>query len=412
MDWSQAVLMTRITFPFAWAISLAALASAALNSVRVFGLPASASIFLNLSLVASGGIAWYLGSAEPAIYLAVGFLLGGVLQFVIQIPALVRRGLPLGFRPDFNHPGIRRVWSLLVPVIAGAGVIQINIVVGLIFASRSEGWVSALFFAERLTGFVMGVSVLSIATVVLPLMSKQAAEQRMEAMADTLGFALRNAGFVVIPGAVGLMLFSVPVVRVLYEHAAFDDVSTGLTAWPLLFYAAGLPALAAVRLITQGFFAVKNPRTPLKGAIVALVANVILCFMLVGPLGQGGLALATVIATYLNLLVLWLFRQELGDVGERRLLISLGKASLAAAVMAGACWWLRGTALLNVSAGFLQAAAGLFAAILGGVLVYLGVSWLLRAEEIREFVYLLSGRTLPEGSLGLQAARSTSAGAE
>ncbi|HKZ52827.1 MAG TPA: murein biosynthesis integral membrane protein MurJ [Candidatus Acidoferrales bacterium] len=392
-QWTLAILLTRITFPYCLMIALTALAGGILNTHRVFGLPASVPIFLNAAIIAAAGLAWVLGYSEPAVALAVGVVVGGVLQVLVQIPALLRRGMPLGFKLGFRHPGIRRVAALMLPAFAGVGIYQVNVLVSTIFASQQEGWISALYYADRIMEVVLGGYAISVATVVLPVLSQQAVEKKFAAMRETLTFSLRIVAFIVVPGAVGLIAVGDPIVRLLFEHKAFGADSTGLTAGALLFYALGLPAFASVRLMVQGFYATEDTTTPVRIAALALVANVVLCFLLVGPLRQGGLALATSLASYLNLVVLyWVFRRRLGGVDEGRLALSVGRTLAAAVGMGLACWWLAGKLNLMEVSSFARLAGGCLGTIALGAAVYLGLAWVLRAEELGEVYTLVTGR--------------------
>ncbi|MCH6553211.1 MAG: murein biosynthesis integral membrane protein MurJ [Acidobacteria bacterium] len=404
-QWSLAVLLTRITFPYCVLIALTALAGAILNSLRVFGLPASVPIYLNLAIIAGAVTAWRMELAEPALALATGVVLGGVLQLAVQLPALARRGMRFGVKVDFRHPGIRRVARLMLPAFAGVGIYQINVLVSTMFASRSEGWISALYYADRVMELALGVYAISVATVVLPVMAQQAAEKKLDDMRGTLGFALRNVGFIVVPAAVGLMVLRDPIVRVLFQHSAFEATSAELTSWALLFYALGLPAIAAVRLVVPAFYAVQDTVTPVRVAALSLGVNIVFCFLLVGPLRQGGLALATSLAAYVNLLVLYgLFRRRLGMVNEKRLAASLARTMLAAGGMGLGCWWLANKVELMEITAF-SVLLGWFAATLVlGVLLYLGLAWLLRAEELGEFYTLVTGRRVRSGVPSVPAA--------
>lgn len=391
-QWAQAVLLTRITLPFCLLVSLTALAGAILNTFRVFGLPAAVPILLNLAIIASAFVSWLLGYADPALALALGVLVGGVLQFAAQIPALVRRGMSFRFALGFGDPGVRRVGALMLPAVAGVGIYQINVLVTTAFASQQEGWISALYYADRIMEVALGAYAISVATVVLPIMSQQAVENRVAEMCATLTFALRNVAFIVIPAAAGLIVLRDPIVRVLFQHRAFGSDSTSLTAYALLFYAIGLPAFAAVRLVVQGFYAMKDTATPVKVSAVALAVNIGLCFLLLGPLGHGGLALATSVASYVNLVVLYLLhRRRLGAVDEPRLALSLLRATAAAGVMGAACWFLN-RGFLAGAANFGLLLAAFVATIALGVVIYMAVAWLLRAEELGEFYTLLTGR--------------------
>ena len=391
-QWAHAVLLTRITLPFCLLVSLTALAGAVLNTFRVFGLPAAVPIFLNLAIIASAFVSWLLGYSDPALALALGVLVGGVLQFAAQIPALLRRGMSFRFALGFRDPGVRRVGGLMLPAVAGVGIYQINVLVTTAFASHQEGWISALYYADRIMEVALGAYAISVATVVLPVMSQQAVENRLAEMRGTLTFALRNVAFIVIPAAAGLIVLRDPIVRVLFQHRAFGADSTSLTAYALLFYALGLPAFAAVRLVVQGFYALKDTATPVKVSALALGVNIGLCFLLLGPLGHGGLALATSVASYVNLIVLYLLhRQRLGAADEGRLALSLLRSSVAGGVMAAACWFLNREFVAGAS-NFGLLLASFVATIALGVVLYMGVAWLLRAEELGEFYTLLTGR--------------------
>jgi putative peptidoglycan lipid II flippase len=404
--WGLAVGLTRITFPYCLLIALTALAGAILNTLRVYWLPASVPILLNLAIIVSAIVAWLLALPEPAVALALGVVLGGLLQVAVQLPALVRRGMPFGFRLGFQHPGVRRVARLMLPAVAGVGLYQINVVVSTIFASQKEGWISALYYADRLMEIALGVYAISVATVVLPVLSQHAVEKQFDRMRDTLAFALRNVGFVVVPAAVGLMVLRTPIVRLLFEHRAFGSASTELTSWALLFYAVGLPAFASMRIVVQGFYAVQDTATPVRTAAVALIANVLLCSILVGtPLRHGGLALATSLASYIDLALLYfIFRRRLGDMHEGRLLLSLARTTVAALGMGAACWWLAREFTLAATASFAWLGTGVALTIAAGLGIYLGLAWLLRAEELHEFLTLVTGRQIKKKAMGVETA--------
>ncbi|MFQ5724003.1 MAG: murein biosynthesis integral membrane protein MurJ, partial [Terriglobia bacterium] len=404
-QWSLAVDLTRITFPYCVLVALTALAGAALNTVRVFGLPASVPIFLNIAIITAAVAAWWRDMADPAIALALGVVLGGLLQLLVQLPALLRRGMRFGFRLGFGHAGVRRVARLMLPAAAGVGIYQINVLVSTIFASQGEGWIAALYYADRLMEVALGAYAISVATVVLPVMSQQAAEKKFDEMRGTLEFSLRNVAFIVVPAAVGLILLREPLVRMLFQHRAFGSTSTELTAWALLFYALGLPAFSAVRLLVQGFYATQDTATPVRVAAVALVANVVLCFLLVGPLRHGGLALATSLASYLNFLILYLiFRRRLGAVNEAHLAFSVGRALAAAAGMGALVWLLRTEWSWMSAPGLAQLLPACLGTVAAGMASYLALAWLLRAEELGEVYTLVTGRRMRERIPSVQAA--------
>ena len=395
-QWSLAVLLTRITFPYCTLIALTALCSAALNTLRVFGLPAATPIFLNLTIITAAVAAWLFDYSQVAVALALGVVGGGVLQLLVQVPALVRRGMRFRFGLSFRHPGIRRVARLILPAFWGAGIYQVNVLISTIFATSAwvpQGSVAALYYADRVMEVALGAYAISIATVILPVMAQQAAERNLAAVKQTLTFALRNVGFIILPAAVGLMVLNEPIIRVLFEHQAFSSQSTALTARALVFYAVGLPAFAAVRLVVQAFYALQDTATPVRMAAVALVVNIALCYLLVRPLQHAGLALATSLASYVNLFTLYvILRRRLGAVDERAVGVSLLRAGVASAGMALLCWELERYFGLMKLDSFAVLVVGFGVTLLVALGVYAFLAWLLRAEELGEVHTLVAGR--------------------
>jgi len=407
-QWSLAVLLTRITFPYCTLIALTALCSAVLNTLRVFGLPAATPIFLNLAIITAAVAAWLFDYRQVAVALALGVVVGGLLQLLVQVPALVRRGMHFRFGVSFRHPGIRRVTRLILPAFAGVGIYQVNVLISTIFATSAwvpQGSVAALYYADRVMEVALGAYAISVATVILPVMAQQAAERNLAAVKQTLAFSLRNVGFIILPAAVGLVVLNAPIIRVLFEHQAFGSQSTALTARALAFYALGLPAFAAVRLVVQAFYALQDTATPVRMAAVALVVNIVLCYLLVRPLQHAGLALATSLASYVNFFALYvILRQRLGAIHERAVGVSLLRAGVASTGMALLCWGLAryfGLMTLNSFAA-LVVVFGITLLVALGVYVFL--AWLLRAEELSEVYTLLAGRRVRVPVEGAQVA--------
>lgn len=395
-EWSLAVLLTRIIFPYCVLIALAALASATLNTLGVFGLPASTPIFLNLAIIGAAAVAYVTGYEQATIALAVGVVVGGVLQLGLQLPALWRRGMRFRFGVSFRHPGVRRVARLLVPAFAGVGIYQVNVLVSTIFATSAwvpEGSVAALYYADRVMEVALGVYAISVATVILPLLSQQAVAGELGAMKKTLSFAFRNVGFIVVPAAVGLIVLHGPIIRVLFQHAAFGSESTALTARALIFYAVGLPAFAAVRLVVQAFYALQDTVTPVRMAAAALVANIVFCSVLVVPLQHAGLALATSLASYLNFFSLyWVLRRRVGAVDEPAVGASLARTAAASAGMGVLCWGLNRAVGLMAVESFRTLVLWFGLTLVAALAVYALLAWLLRAEELTEMRALIVRR--------------------
>jgi putative peptidoglycan lipid II flippase len=403
--WDLAVYLNRIIFPCVFFLGLAALASAVLNSFHRFGLAASTSIFFNLVFIAfSFGVIYrpimkWAPEAyrTPAVALAAGIVVGSVLALAIQVPVLAKLGMR--FRPElaFADPGVKRVGKLMVPAFFGAGVFQVNFFVDRIFATSSRmptGSITSLYVADRVMELVLGVYAIAISTVILPTMSHQVAGGKHDEMKQTFGFALRVVSFITIPAAVGLILLRVPITQVLFQHGAFMAESTALTAHALLFYSLGLPAFAAIKLITPMYYSTQDTLTPTKAGAYALglhlTLNTVLLYAFGRFLWNASPALASSLTAYFNFGALfWLFRGRYGDLGARAILGSLGKMVACATAMGAGC-----LAALKyshfASVEHLLARAGLlFVLIAASVGIYFGVAWLLRCEELPELLLLL-----------------------
>jgi putative peptidoglycan lipid II flippase len=418
-EWDQAVFLNRIMFPYAFLIGIAALAMAILNSLNVFGLPAATSVLFNLSVIVLSFAAIYRPVMKwaperyrnPAVALAAGVLIGGVLQVLAQVPALWRRGMRFTFDVSFTDPGVRRVAALMVPGLVGVGLAQINFFVDTIFATSSRmpgGSITALYVADRVMELVLGSYAVAVATAILPLMSRQAHAKDLPGLKETLAFAVRIVSFITIPAALGLMVLRGPVVSVLFEHGRFSAESTQLTARALLYYAAGLPAFAGVRLIVPAFYSQQDMRTPVAAAAAALAANVVLNLvflrLLFEQLRNGGPALASSLACYFNFFLLFLIlRARVGGLGSRRVFSSLVKVAISSAVMGAACYAMLHVLLTGGGRPFPIRVAELAAAICVSIAVFLGTSWLQGCEEIREVIEILRHRrTEPEVQMLLQ----------
>ena len=407
-EWSLAVYLNRIIFPFLFFISLAALAMAILNSFHVFGLPAASPIVANLVIIALSFGVFYrpLMSLAPAAYrtpavaLAAAVVIGGALQFLIQVPELVRRGMNFHFGLSFSDPGIRKVARLSVPGFFGIGVYQVNFFVGTIFATSSRmprGSITSLYVAERITELVLGAFAISVATAILPMMSMQAASGEFETLKKTMVFSMRTVFFVAVPAALALMLLRQPIVQVLFQHGRFTEESTALTSRALLFYAIGLPAFAGVKLIVPAFYSLHDMMSPVRVAAYAMLLNLALNLIFLEVFFQtlynGSPALATSLAAYFNFGLLFiLLRKRLGRLGTRGLLNSFSKIVTCAAVMEIVCYAILRISKFSAYEHFLPRLVLLAILIMAGLLSYLGTARLLRCEELDEVSQLLRQR--------------------
>ena len=331
------VALMELMWPYLWFVSIAAVLQAILNAHKIFGPSAFTPVLLNLAIIGCG-----IGLSEslpnPAYGLIAGFLVGGLVQVLFQIPYLLRRTkvrLRLDFR--FNHPGVKRVLTQMVPGVFAAGVYQINVFISqLIAASLQEGSVAALQFSIRLQELVLGLFVVSVAQVALPTLSEHTAANNTKAVKDTLRYTTRLMAYVTLPATAGLILVGVPVVRLLFEFGEFDANSTAMTSFALVFHATGLFAIASTRVTQQVLYAYKDLKTPTIIAAIVTALNIALCLILAGPLAHGGIALAGSVAAAFNaVLLLWVLKRRLGDLGFRLLGAPLLKYGIATGVMTG-----------------------------------------------------------------------------
>ena len=388
----HAVNLNRIMFPYIFFIGLAALAMGILNCFHVFGTPAAAPVLLNLSIITCSVAAVWRHFSNPAMALAVGVLIGGALQFLMQVPQLIRKGMRFDLGFSVSHPGVRSVAGLMAPGFFGIGVAQINFFVGTMFATSGrmpQGSVTALYVAERVMELVLGVYAIAVATAILPMMSHQAAAGDYESLKDTLAFSMRIVSFITIPAAVGLVVLREPIIRVLFEHGQFAASSTNLTTQALFYYAFGLPAFAAIKLIVPAFYSTRETRLPVLVAAYALALNIllnVLCLRWLYPVFRnGGPAFATVVAAYFNFFVLFaIFRLRFGQLGTVHILASIARISICAAAMGALCWMALRWSGFNSYQRFLPR-LGIFSALLGGAAtIYFAFAWVLRCHEISE----------------------------
>jgi putative peptidoglycan lipid II flippase len=390
--WDQAVELNRIIFPYAFFIGLAALAMAILNCFHVFGLPASTPILLNIAIITcSTGAVWPYFH-DPAKALSVGVVIGGALQLLVQIPALVRQGMRFQFGISFTHPGIRTVGRLMVPGFFGIGIAQINMFIDTVFCTAAKmpaGSVTALYVADRVMEMVLGGYAIAVATAILPMMSRQAASHDYDTLKKTFGFSLRIVSYVTIPAMVGLIILRVPIIRVLFEHGRFAASSTELTARALLYLSLGLPAMAAVKLLVPAFYSSQDTRTPVTVAFYAMVVNIFLNAVFLKSFFQtfqnAGPALATSIAAGFNFTMLFIvFRQRFGRLGTFTILFSMGKMVVASGVMGAVCYAMLHFSKFESRTHLLPQIALLVGMITSATLIYIGITWLLRCPEVEE----------------------------
>ncbi len=379
-----ATSLTKMMFPYLLFIGMAALAMGMLNSLRSFLTPALSPVMLNIMTIASVVLSLRL-LPNPIYGAAIGVVLGGFFQFLIQMPALKRHDMMV--RPRFkpSHPGVKKVARLAGPIFFSSSVNQINIFVGTIFASfLATGSITYLFYGMRFIHFPLGIFGIAIATAVLPSMSTQAARQEMTEFRETLSFGLRLVFFIMFPAMAGLISLRIPIVNLLLQHGQFDRLSTLGTAAALLFYAVGLWSMAGVRIVAQAFYSLQDTKTPVKISIIAVISNMLLsgAFLLWTQLAHGGLALATSLASMLNITLLTvLLRRKIGRIDASRIARSLLKIIPASIAVGAIGWRVAGNPLWEGTGHTLFKAGLLIGTVTGSMLMYTVLMWLMKSEE-------------------------------
>jgi putative peptidoglycan lipid II flippase len=392
------VSLTRIMFPFLLFIGLAAVAMGVLNSLRSFGAPALAPTFYNIFMILS---IFFLSQhlTEPIKGLAIGVLLGGLAQFLIQLPSLKKRGFL--FQPRLErHEGVRRIGLLAVPIIIGLSVADINLLINTLIASfLPQGSVTYLFYGMRLIQFPLGIFAVAVATAILPSMASQAARGLTTELRETLSFGLRLVFFITFPAMTGLIMFRIPIVHVLFQHGAFTLEDTLGTSSAVLFYSLGLWAYAGVRIVAPAFYALQDTRTPVKTAVIALLVNIVLNLALMVPLKHAGLALATSLSSILNLsMLLWILRRRLGRIGFRAILRSHLRVVLASLIIVVWGIFVTQQTVWEAKAHWFEKGALLAGGILLSMGGYFLVHALLKTEELTFLMGLVKDKWQRIGS--------------
>lgn len=411
------VQLAQIMYPFILLVSLAALVMGMLNAKHVFGVPAMASSFFNIGSIAGGlAMSWWLapefierslelvlhpsaaalaattaapGAPQALVGLAIGTLIGGFLQLVVQIPSLWKVGYR--FRPDFmwRDPGVRQVLTLMGPAVIAAGAVQVNVMVNGIFASYlGNGPVSWLQIAFRLMQLPLGIFGVAIATVTLPLVSRSAALGNTAEFRSILARGMRLALLLTIPSAIGLIFLAEPIISIIYQRGRFTAEMATQTAGALQFYAIGLVSYSALKVLTPAFYAIDKKNVPMLVSFLSIATNLLLNWIFTFRLGWGhrGLAFSTGLVATINFAILYaLMRRHTHRLETRHMLATVCKLALAGAALALVCWGANEWLLAEWSdLRFLEKIVRLTGAIVAGAAVYFAIAWATGVEEMND----------------------------
>jgi putative peptidoglycan lipid II flippase len=379
------VAMLRITFPYLLFISLVSLAGGILNTWSRFAVPAFTPTLLNLSFIFCALVlAPYF--RPPVLVLAWAVLLGGILQLALQLPYLARIGMLPRLRLDFSDPGVRRILKLMGPAVFGVSIAQVSLLINTIFASfLANGSVSWLYYADRLMEFPSGMLGVALGTILLPSLSKYYSSDATEQYSHLLDWGLRLTLLLALPAAVALALLAVPLISTLFRYGQFSVEDVWMTRQALVAYSVGLLGLILVKVLAPGFYARQNIRTPVKIAVITLIATQLMNLALIGPLKHAGLALAIGLGACLNAgLLYYKLRQHRIYQPQAGWLEFSYKLAMAVAVMAAALWGAMGSDGWWLVAAWQYRVAGLVGIVCLGAGVYFATLWLL-GFRIKDF---------------------------
>lgn len=377
------IRLNRIIFPYILLISLAAYAMAILNSLKHFSVPAFAPCLLNISI-----IVFALVFGESVKGLALGVLVGGVLQLIIQIPVLYKKGFHLDLFRNFKHPGARVIGRLMLPRLFSSSIYQLNNFVDSIFGSLAaivgEGGVAVLYYAYRLILFPLGIFSNALSQAILPTFSTQVLEETQDNLKKTLSFGLRATFFVMVPASVGFMVLAQPIIQTIFLGGRFDAYCATQTANALVYYSLGLFAYGATKILQSCFFALKDTRTPAIIAFVALVTNIVFNAILMYPMKLSGLALATSISGINSfLLSFFILEKKLKGFNSKQIFASFLRILIASVFMGVTCYILSRVNILPQN-HTLYRWINLALLICVSMLSYLVFCFIFRVKEMQE----------------------------
>ena len=392
------ITLAKIMYPFILLVSLAALVMGMLNAKKVFFVPAISSTFFNIgSMAAGGGLGWWLDPAfgkTAVICFAAGTLVGGLLQLLVQLPALKKIGFKFAADFQWKDSGVKRTLELMWPAIVSGSVVQVNVLLNTIFASHvaGDGPVTWLNNAFRLMQLPLGLFGVGLATVSLPSLSRMAINGISDDFRVTLNKALRMGALLSLPSAVGLAMLAEPIMSLIFEHgrARENELLIPMSALALQTYSIGLVFYSGLKVLQPAFYAIEKRFIPLIVSIICVVASGALNYLFVMhfKLGHQYLALSTCISAALNMGLLFYFMSMYANgIGGRKLLATGLKLSLSALVMAGICW----AAQVTVLAGWTGYAFWLRCLALSltiglAAIAYFGCNMLLKNEEVEDFL--------------------------
>lgn len=377
-------LLTRIMFPFLLFISLGALTMGTLNANNIFFTPAVAPCFLNIAIIVLvvGFSSFFF---NPIVAVAVGVTVGGLLQWLIQVPSFYKAGYRFGFAPF--HPALKKIALLIIPTTLSMAVNQINIFVSTIIASYlPEGSVTYLYYSMRLIQLPIGIFGVAVGMAVLPTLSQHVAEGKIDSLKEDFTFALKFLFFLSIPSMIGLIILREPIVNTLFQRGAFDYTATVNTASALFFYSFGIWATVGSRTVTATFYSLQDTKTPVICAVAGMLTNVAVSVISMHQMKHNGLAMAYSVAAAVQfILLISLLKKKIPKISFSSITKSITKTLLASLISVFVAKFI---CMIKPSVWMSSGLSGLKFIYLGlaisiAAISYLILCYLMKHEELR-----------------------------
>ncbi|MGL1192387.1 murein biosynthesis integral membrane protein MurJ [Vibrio parahaemolyticus] len=375
-----ASLMLKITFPYLWFITFVALSGAILNTLGKFAVSSFTPVFLNVMIILA---AWFISPqmSQPEIGLAIGVFLGGLVQFLFQIPFLIKAGMMVKPKWGWRDPGVVKIRTLMIPALFGVSVSQINLLFDTFIASFLQtGSISWLYYSDRLLEFPLGLFGIAIATVILPALSRKHVDSQSEGFAHTMDWGVRMVTLLGIPAMLGLMALAKPMLMVLFMRGEFSPQDVHQASLSLLAYASGLLNFMLIKVLAPGYYSRQDTKTPVKYGIIAMVTNMVFNAIFAYFYGYVGLAIATALSAFVNMALLYRGLHIAGvyQITKRTVFFIIRLVIAGAAMVAAILWQLEDMSVwLEWSfahrSGMLGMLIGLGAAVYLAVLFLTGV---------------------------------------
>ncbi|EHR6440657.1 TPA: murein biosynthesis integral membrane protein MurJ [Vibrio parahaemolyticus] len=372
-----ASLMLKITFPYLWFITFVALSGAILNTLGKFAVSSFTPVFLNVMIILA---AWFISPqmSQPEIGLAIGVFLGGLVQFLFQIPFLIKAGVMVKPKWGWRDPGVVKIRTLMIPALFGVSVSQINLLFDTFIASFLQtGSISWLYYSDRLLEFPLGLFGIAIATVILPALSRKHVDSQSEGFAHTMDWGVRMVTLLGIPAMLGLMALAKPMLMVLFMRGEFSPQDVHQASLSLLAYASGLLNFMLIKVLAPGYYSRQDTKTPVKYGIIAMVTNMVFNAIFAYFYGYVGLAIATALSAFVNMALLYRGLHIAGvyQITKRTVFFIIRLVVAGAAMVAAILWQLEDMSVwLEWSFAHRSGMLGMLIGL--GAVVYLAVLFL------------------------------------